>query len=653
MKNDKNDKNDSPNSDSKEFDHESTPGMKPENIDWVKLFNEYNKHHNSFREKMFSVEELDPVVWTWSETSNQPMISPKAMPEELSAWKKSQLQAQDVYQQLQRTEQIIKAKYNTTAGNMVTAETLMKFIPNNTTREALENALGISGDGSGYGEETFSISMAKRLLKINKGIVKSGAKGWIVDTLKKNLPFIRHDIGSEGEEDDDGNVTGKGFPLRWDAVGDYLMPVWISQSKMKEEDYAARDYAKRISGKEQTVKKFNGQKYYKVHMGFRPMAVEFYEREAKKHVATRKHQAEEPNASKYRKTLYAKAVALVDKVQARRMELAGLPGAKPGALSPEEKKSGAFELMQRYQPDAVQPGTKAAARLNAGEKEVDGAVRVADTKQLIPGEGQKNAVAYHRVNEGEARQTGRTKINAQYGGGIESLKNRDRREDHYSPEMIEGATHDRPEQSEANTGTFLAFGNSTKNGVQMNVGEGMLVQAIGNGYHGRGEKSRFIKIKTSLSGREDKYTPAEAVARLLNPAQPSVAVKEVFEGARKQLLRDVVQDGIVKIDGEEHELGQEEIDAIDKAAQKLCKQYGLDDIWQQDSRLQRLAKEFVVEQLWFSMRWEQYGTSRQRMVRFDEGRARGRTSKRGTGKDEFSETLRRNRHKASRQRGIY
>ena len=45
MKNDKNDKNDSPNSDSKEFDHESTPGMKPENIDWVKLFNEYNKHH--------------------------------------------------------------------------------------------------------------------------------------------------------------------------------------------------------------------------------------------------------------------------------------------------------------------------------------------------------------------------------------------------------------------------------------------------------------------------------------------------------------------------------------------------------------------------------------------------------------------------------
>lgn len=123
--------------------------------------------------------------------------------------------------------------------------------------------------------------MTKRLLKLNKGVVKSGAKAWIIDTLKKNLPFIRHDIGSEGEEDDDGNVTGKGFPLRWDAVGDYLMPVWISQSKMKEEDYAARDYAKRISGKEQTIKKFNGQKYYKVHMGFRPMAVEFYEREAK------------------------------------------------------------------------------------------------------------------------------------------------------------------------------------------------------------------------------------------------------------------------------------------------------------------------------------------------------------------------------------
>ena len=649
----KNEKKVSQKSDSKEFDHESTSGMKPEHIDWVKLFNNYNKHHNSFREKMFSVEELDPVVWTWSESSNQPMVSPKAMPEELAVWKKSQQEAQDAYQQLQRTEQIIKAKYNTTAGNMVTSETLMKFIPNNTSREALENALGISGDGHAYGEETFAISMAKRLLKLNKGIVKSGSKAWVVDTLKKNRPFIRHDIGSEGEEDDDGNVTGKGFPLRWDAVGDYLMPVWIAQDNMKEEDYAARDYAQRISGKEQTVKKFNGQKYYKVHMGFRPMAVEFYEREAKKHVATRKHQAEAPNASKYRKTLYAKAVALVDKVQARRMELAGLPGAKPGTLSPQEKKSGAFELMQRYQPDAVQPGTKAAARLNAGEKEVDGAVRVADTKQLIPGEGQKNAVAYHRMNEGEARQTGRTKINAQYGGGIESLKNPDRREEHYSPELVEGATHDRPEQSEANTGTFLAFGNSTKNGVQMNVGEGMLVQAIGNGYHGRGEKSRFIKIKTSLSGRADKYTPAEAVARLLNPAQPAIEVKEVFEGARKQLLRDVVRDGIVKIDDEEHELGQEEIDAIEKAAQKLCKQYDLDDIWETDKRLQRLAKEFVVEQLWFSMRWEQYGTSRQRMVRFDEGRARGRTSARGSGKDEFTETLRRNRHKASRQRGIY
>jgi hypothetical protein len=119
------------------------------------------------------------------------------------------------------------------------------------------------------------------------------------------------------------------------------------------------------------------------------------------------------------------------------------------------------------------------------------------------------------------------------------------------------------------------------------------------------------------------------------------------------LLRDVVRDGIVKIDDEEHELGQEEIDAIDKAAQKLCKQYGLDDIWETDKKLQRLAKEFVVEQLWFSMRWEQYGTSRQRMVRFDEGRARGRTSGRGSGKDEFTETLRRNRHKASRQRGKY
>lgn len=606
-------------------DHESKAGMKPDHVDWEKILGQYNDHHVAHKEASFAAKELEPIVWTWSEAKHIPMVSDKAMPEEIAVWKKAQTAVIHEENALKSIENNIQKLYRSSPGNMVTGETLMKFVPDKTARESLEHAFGISkSEDRLYGEETFSIAIAKRLLSINKGIAKSNGQAWIVpdvanSVLKKNLPFIAHNIGSDGDPE---TGKGKGFPLRWDAVGDYLLPVWKHEDEMMPEDWDARDYAERISGKKQTEHvDENGDTYYKIHLGFRPRAVEFFETEAAKHVATREAAARKKGATPYRQHLADMAKELVEKVVARRKEIAGLPGNKGDMekLSSAEKKSGAFHLVHRYSKEKVQPGTKAAHSLNSGAKMVEGVEEVANTKQLIPEEGQKGTVAYHKMNEGEGKQNRRVKIDYTTGGP-KNLRSNTQFDD------------EAPVRLSSNHGTFLAFGEDTRTGIQMNDEQAVrdrnagrqytnnnLVEGVGGAdYEGRGTKSRIIKIYTSISGREDELTPEQITQRLLNPeVKIPIKVKQVFEGARKQLFVDVVKNGQIRVNGQLRNLSDTEVSKIDEAARALCDHAGIGDDYDSVPKLQRLAKEFVVEQLWFSMRWEKYGTATQRLARFD------------------------------------
>lgn len=331
--------------------------------DWIKLLNQYNQNQNAYTEKMNVIDDLNPIVFVWSEVAQMPMPNPMVTPNDLEVWNAAKNEAEKKYSEIVQFRKTLQTTY----GRTVTAETLRKLAPPGVTDSALASALGVDSSGNINGSDTFERMMAKRLYLLHRQLFKSYVAG--LTALSKKMPMAGEHSG-EGE----GTFGMKGgMRLRWDAAHNYVKPV-IVQGELgdlsKEDRFAIRS-ANRISGmKTQQVESgADGSKRWRVHMFLRPHQERFYQEGMKEYVA--KHGPE-------------KASKRINKIENERRKIV------KGEWKP-------LKLTDRYSADKVQQGTIAHKKIAEGSNDGDnadaGKAGVSSEKQLVPNEGTHGPVA--------------------------------------------------------------------------------------------------------------------------------------------------------------------------------------------------------------------------------------------------------------------
>lgn len=363
---------------------------------WEKLLSDYARHQQAYQESMNTVEDLNPIVWTWSDASELPMVNPTVDNKALTEYERSKKRASDEHKILTGIESM--AKNFVKQGNIVTAESLRAMVPGHVSSDAIAAAFGINEAGRAPGEQSMELMMARRAYAQHIGIEKSFG-GWEdgLESLRKDEPMEAHadEFGKEGS-----------MKMRWNDAHNYkkMNTVEGEFDDLDADDQFAIRRAQELSGKNQRAGRGqSGGKSWKLHVWLRPGQEDYYKKERQKYID--KHTNQQGEVS-------PEAQHELAEVDAERKALT------QGKIKP-------FKHIDRYKRDSVQPGTIAAKNIKMGrvdshgpkKNESDGMNQEdiesqwidTKSKQMIPLEGQHGPTAasmhpgeVHRMKVGRA-----------------------------------------------------------------------------------------------------------------------------------------------------------------------------------------------------------------------------------------------------------
>lgn len=343
-------------------------------VSWEKILTDYVRHQRAYQESMNKVEDLNPIVWSWSDASLLPSFNPTVYNTAASEVEREKKRMTDQHKILKEIETV--AKNMVARGNMVTADLLQRYAPPGTSPQALAMALGISEQGKIPGDTSGELLMAKYAYARHRELEKA----WddTLEPLRKDAPMEAHadKFGMKG-----------GMKMRWDAAHNYKGFNLVKESfrDMDIHDQEALRNAARITGK--SISSFKTRNGYKVFVWLRPGQEDFFQREMAAY--TQKHTQ---NGQ-----LTPEAARHIQKVKDEREQI----------LTGKIKR---YRHAERYREDVVQPGTIAAKNIKMGTTDSHGpkaghnltpeqafAQYVATSqqkgKQMIPHEGQHGPTA--------------------------------------------------------------------------------------------------------------------------------------------------------------------------------------------------------------------------------------------------------------------
>lgn len=331
--------------------------------DWVHLLNMFDEHKSAYKENMNVIDDLNPVVFVWSEVVGMPMPNPMVTPNDLEIWNEAKNGAMKHYSAIIQFRKSLERKH----GKIVTADTLRGLASPSISDSGLADALGVDSSGRISGTESFERMLAKRLYVLHRRLFAKSYRTFEEPLFKKQPMSGEHSGAGEGTFGMKG-----GMRLRWDAAHNYVKPVVVQGefSDLSREDRFAIRLANRISGSD--TQKIGGEgdsTKWRVHMFLRPHQERFYQEGMKDYV--KKHGPE-------------KARKRINKIENERRKIV------KGEWEP-------LKLTDRYKPDQVQQGTVAHKKLLEGRADGDnadaGKSGIAEEKQLVPTEGTHGPVA--------------------------------------------------------------------------------------------------------------------------------------------------------------------------------------------------------------------------------------------------------------------
>lgn len=363
-----------------------------DSVDWLKVLNEYGKHQNAYKEHIDDLEFMNPYVFVWSETSNMPMPNPTVDPNDLETWTAVKEAAKKEYSQIVKFEKTLGIK----PGRMVTADVLARLAPPGVTASVLAGALGVSASEESLYGDSFEKLMARRMYEMYHGITKSIWNAPGVDVLRKNEPFAGEHISGRIDP-----KTGKrnrprwglgekaGMRVRWDAAHKYMKPVVVTGSwnDLDQDDKVAIMIAHKMLGKMDELKGHmqSGQDHkWVIHTWLRPSQERFFLQGIWQYIRHRENAAGDSSSrlgAAARARALSRAKEHVAQVEEERRRIVS------GELKP-------FKLTERYKPDHVQPGTKAALNIQGdgghhSHNKIDH-----ESVQLVPEQGQSEPTKY-------------------------------------------------------------------------------------------------------------------------------------------------------------------------------------------------------------------------------------------------------------------
>ncbi|NBO55589.1 MAG: hypothetical protein EBU84_13595, partial [Actinobacteria bacterium] len=390
---------------------------------WEKLLSDYARHQTAYQENMKAVEDLNPIVWTWSDASELPMVNPTVDKKALTEYERSKKRASDEHKILSGIESMAK-NFIQKHGNIVTAESLRSMVPSHVSSDAIAAAFGINEAGRSPGEPSMELMMARRAYAEHHGIEKSFG-GWEdgLEPLRKDEPMEAHaeEFGKEGS-----------MKMRWNDAHNYkkMNVVEGEFDELDPDDQFAIRRAQELSGKNQRKGRGpNGNKAWKLHVWLRPGQEQYFQKERQKYID--KHTDRDGK-------LTPEAQHELAEVDAERKALT------QGKIKP-------FKHIDRYKRDAVQPGTIAAKNIKMGrvsdhgpkkgesegmnQEDIESQWIDMKSKQMIPLEGQHGPTAapmhpgeVHRMKVGRAHVGRRQKTGDDGGKTIKRTE----------PEKVEG-----------------------------------------------------------------------------------------------------------------------------------------------------------------------------------------------------------------------
>lgn len=556
----------------------------PKEVSWEKILSDYVNHQRAYQEHMNKVEDLNPVVWSWSDASKLPIINPTVDNTAITEQEREKKRAADEHKILLGIENVAKTMIRN--GNMVTADLLQRFAPPGVSAQALAMALGISENGRSPGEISGEFLMAKRAYQQHRTMEKSWFDG---------LEYLRKDEPMEAHADKFGMKGG--MKMRWDAAHNYKGHNNVHEDDLSDADRFAIQTATDLSGGKSQK---NRDGTYRVFVWLRPGQEEFYQRELQKYKD--KHTDEDSG-------LTEQAAKHIKKVETERAMIVA------GDIKP-------YKHVERYKKDKVQPGTIAAKNIKMGttdshgpkidegeELDPDEAYEQfvdSESKQLIPQQGQHGPTAYSmHPGELERMKVGRAGVGRRQRQEGEAAIQRT------EPEKVEGVSFPT---------LWRATANSEDYGVKRRDPEHRdVIEA------GPGGVMRPARPKSNPTIRRRKTVNLPDVA----PPGGTPHGRHFTEGAWRQLVDDAIA-GRVKIvrNGEVQEVDlrpQEKLNLIEAAA-RLAKKGGAIEDTSEFSGLNARAKKkwvtAVVKELHMNRYSDRYGTASQRASRADRIRRR-------------------------------
>lgn len=324
-------------------------------VDWEDILSDLERHVKAYRENLFVAEELNPIVFVWSETGKTPMPNPTVDPNDLETWNMAMENAEQAQQRIIKFEKTFNKILP--PGKVVTAATLARYARPGVTPEALAMALGVGeGEQNDYPLHV-SLDVAKRL-----------ADFWRV---KKSLPILQHYTQSKGSFG-----TDNGMRMRWNAAHNYMHPTTVKGNwdELPKQDKFAIMLATKIANPGKSKKDILAGKLYESQRGadrdgkatwtlfrwLRPAQESYYQSERQSYIG--RHGQEKAR----------KEVARVEKERHAMVR---------GDIKP-------YALIDRYAHENVQQRTHASKQIMQSGKKAEGVKDVSDNSPAIPIEGQ-------------------------------------------------------------------------------------------------------------------------------------------------------------------------------------------------------------------------------------------------------------------------
>lgn len=366
------------------------------NINWENILNDLNTHIKSYKEHIFVADELNPIVFVWSDSEKMPMPNPVVKDHDLEIWANAITGAEKSHDVIVKFEKALGRSLP--PGKIVTASTLAKFARPGVSAEALQAALGIDEVPQIKSEDISEISP-----KMAQGL----AALWRMD---KSLPILRHFTDKKNQF---GSFNG--MRMRWKAAHDYMPAQTVTghfDELSKEDQFAIkaaqaisekaaqRDPSRRTKTDDQQLrdprgrrKSIGGKPVWKLFLWLRPGQERFYQAQRKAFIKQHgeRHAAEEVHRVE----------------QARENIVTG--------------KSKPLKLVERYEHETVQQRTRAANRIAETGREHDGTKMQSKNNAGIPVPGQ-HGLTPQQMHPGEERRTkwGRPDTNVEESGEPQS-----------------------------------------------------------------------------------------------------------------------------------------------------------------------------------------------------------------------------------------